>query len=136
MSPGEFLTHVFRNGSPDPSKVTIRTYTSLPDIKDENIRGTLAILKDVEFVQGGKNTFFDFDRPIGNGNDGNMMLKIGDKEVIVRTSEYSNFASDTLPIGKGDLTCLITRYERGTSGTDQLVIRTRADLSFTNDIQD
>jgi hypothetical protein len=124
MSYTEFTKHVFRNGLPDMNKVEPVVYSSVPTVT-ENIRGTLVKFTNVEFERGGTDIFAHK----GTGGE-NVNVIIGGKKVIVRTSEYSNFAADIIPEGVGDIVCLLTRYQRGTSDAIQLVLRGREDLHF------
>lgn len=124
MSSSEFDSHVFRNGTPDPNLIVPVVYTSLPDVT-ENIRGTLVKLDSVTFDEGGRRIFATKGSSYGSTN-----LDIVGTKVIVRTSEYANFAADTIPSGKGSLICILTRYQRGRTDAVQLVIRSRKDLIF------
>ncbi|MGC3976769.1 MAG: DUF5689 domain-containing protein [Paludibacteraceae bacterium] len=124
MSATEFQMHVFRNEKPIPDSIKPVIYYNLPDMT-ENIRGTLVTFKNAYFKDGGKKIF-----AVKGSGYGNDSLYVNGKRVLVRTSEYANFAADTVPIGIGDITCLLTRYQRGKNDAVQLIIRNRDDLKF------
>lgn len=83
----------------------------------------LVRLKNVAFKNGGKNTFAPSD---GYGEE-----YITDKQgntLMVRTSNYANFAGDKLPEGRGDVVGILGRF----NGSWQLTVRTRDDvMNFT-----
>lgn len=125
MSNTEFSTHVFRNEVPEPDKVKPVEYTTLPEVT-ENIRGTLVKFTNVSFEGAGKGIFAQKGSGAGNVN-----LLLNGEKVLVRTSEYANFAADTIPSGSGDIICLLTRYQRGKNDAIQLILRGREDIKFT-----
>lgn len=123
MNPREFNTHVFRNGTPQAGAVAPKVLTSLPVI-DETNRNTLVRFDNVSFEEGGKNIVF-----ASKGSSyGSANLNIGGKKVLVRTSEYANFAADVIPAGTGSVICVLGQF----NNTVQLTIRSRKDLLFNN----
>ncbi len=130
MTGVDFLSHVFRNGTPDPAAVSPKVLDTLPLDVTEEIRGTLVRFDGVQFELGGKATFFDFSRPKGKVTDGNRYLLVDGKKALLHSSEYAKFAADTLPEGMGSIICLLTRYQRGMRDDVQLIIRGREDLIF------
>lgn len=122
MTPREFYTHVFRNGAPQPATVLPTVYTSLPAM-NESIRNSLVRFNNVSFENGGSKIFASKGSGYGSAN-----LIIGDKKVLVRTSEYANFAADTIPAGTGSVICILGQF----NNTIQLTIRGRKDLIFNN----
>ncbi|MBO6025787.1 MAG: choice-of-anchor J domain-containing protein [Bacteroidales bacterium] len=52
----------------------------------------------------------------------------GDKNFIVRTSNYANFAQDKLPSDTGNLVAIASLYK----STWQLIVRSKSDLEFHN----
>ena len=122
MTPREYYTHVFRNGIPQPSAVAPTVYTALPNVS-EATRNTLVRFDNVSFKDGGNKIFATKGSSYGSTN-----LMIGGKEVLVRTSEYANFAADTIPSGTGSVICILGQF----NNTVQLTIRSRNDLLFNN----
>ena len=81
----------------------------------------LVRLENVKFTE--QNTFAD---PTTYGNRTLIDPMNPSSNVIVRTSNYANFANDSLPQGIGNLTAIATVY----NSTWQLVIRTARELEF------
>lgn len=120
MTPTELGTHVFRNGIPDPTKITIPVLTSVPEITESN-RSTLVKFANVTFANGGISIFAQKGSSYGNVN-----LLVNGSSLLVRTSEYANFAADTVPAGTGSVICILGKYLKNI----QLTIRSRADLLY------
>lgn len=81
----------------EPQTVTIA------DIKTGNYTAALVRLENVEFADQ-NNTFCDL------GSTTNRTLKDATGEIIVRTSNYANFAYDPLPVGAGSLVAIASVY--------------------------
>lgn len=122
MNPREFETHVFRNGKPQPETVVPTVLTTAPTITEAN-RSTLVKFDNVSFENGGNGVFAQKDMGYGSVN-----LMVGGQPLQVRTSEYANFAADTIPSGTGSVICIYGKYNNGT----QLTIRSRGDIMFGN----
>ncbi len=120
MTPTEFYTHVFRNEAPKPEMVVPTVLTSMPSISESN-RSTLVRFDNVSFENGGNSIFAAKGSSYGTVN-----MVIGGQKVAVRTSEYANFAADTVPAGTGSAICILGQYNNGA----QLTIRSRNDLNF------
>ncbi|MGJ1204961.1 DUF5689 domain-containing protein [Sphingobacterium lactis] len=79
----------------------------------------LVEIKGVRFVNGGKNAF--------TTNDVTTNEEIKNKDgriLIVRSSNFSDFAKDILPQGEGSLYGILGRF----NGTWQLILRTKRDV--------
>ena len=81
----------------------------------------LVRLENVKFTE--QNTFAD---PTTYGNRTLIDPLNPSSNVIVRTSNYANFANDSLPQGIGNLTAIATVY----NSTWQLIIRSARELEF------
>ena len=81
----------------------------------------LVRLENVKFTE--QNTFAD---PTTYGNRTLIDPMNPSSNVIVRTSNYANFANDSLPQGVGNLTAIATVY----NSTWQLIIRSARELEF------
>ena len=81
----------------------------------------LVRLENVKFTE--QNTFAD---PTTYGNRTLIDPMNPSSNVIVRTSNYANFANDSLPQGIGNLTAIATVY----NSTWQLIIRSAHELEF------
>jgi hypothetical protein len=120
MTPTEFYTHVHRNASPNPAAVVPAVLTTMPEV-NENNRSTLVRFDNISFENGGKGIFATKGSGYGGAN-----LVIGGQKILVRTSEYANFAADTIPAGTGSVICVLGKY----NSTVQLTIRNRTDMIF------
>lgn len=77
----------------------------------------LVVFKNVSFKEAnGKNTFATTDATTNRN--------LNEFKVIVRTSNYADFAGDILPMGKVNLTGILTRFNNDW----QLLIRTADDI--------
>lgn len=125
-----FEQHRQLNGLPKPEKVKtlVLTGADLASGTPENLQrlqSQLVRFNDCYFEEGGQNTFTD-----GSKVTSNRTLKLADgTSVIVRTSGYSNFWSNTLPEGHGDVVGILSYY-----GTDWQMMIMNADdcMNFGN----
>ncbi|MEA4936449.1 MAG: DUF5689 domain-containing protein [Paludibacter sp.] len=122
MNPREFETHVFRNGKPQPGTVVPTVITTAPTITESN-RSTLVKFDNVSFENAGNGVFAQKGSSYGSVN-----LIVGAQKILVRTSEYANFAADLIPTGTGSVICILGKY----NNTIQLTVRSRGDLMFGN----
>ena len=97
------------------------TETTIADIVAGNHLAGLVKLTNVMFTE--KNTFAE---PTTYGNRTLVDPTDFSKSVIVRTSNYANFANDSLPQGTGSLVCIASVY----GSTWQLLIRSASELEF------
>ena len=107
---------ILANNKPiEPAKATIA------EINQGKYLAGLVRLENVRFTE--QNTFAD---PTTYGNRTLIDPMNPSSNVIVRTSNYANFANDSLPQGIGNLTAIATVY----NSTWQLVIRSARELEF------
>ena len=95
--------------------------TTIANIVAGNHLAGLVKLSNVMFTE--KNTFAE---PTTYGNRTLVDPTDFSKTVIVRTSNYANFANDSLPQGTGSLVCIASVY----GSTWQLLIRSASELEF------
>ncbi len=95
--------------------------TTIANINAGQHLAGLVKLENVKFTE--KNTFAD---PTTYGNRTLADPTDYSQTVIVRTSNYANFANDSLPQGTGSLTAIATVY----NNTWQLLIRSARELEF------
>ena len=112
--------YIFPDGSPMGALNPIEM-TTIPAAN--NIPATMynrrVILKGATFVEGGLATFSD------PGASTSHDIKMSDGTTItLRTSNYATFASEILPVGTGDITGILTRYNNYV----QIVINGLGDL--------
>lgn len=115
MSTDDFKSHMEANGLGDPSKVdTIEvTLDQLATAKTtveglQKWQSQLVRIKDVYFKEAGQ----PFADPSQN-NTNRYVSNAEGRELIVRNSSHSNFASQLLPQGYGDITGILSYF-----GTD------------------
>ena len=97
------------------------TVTTIANINAGQHLAGLVRLENVRFTE--KNTFAE---PSGYGNRTLADPNDYSQTVIVRTSNYANFANDSLPQGTGNLTAIAAVY----GNTWQLYIRSARELEF------
>ncbi len=95
--------------------------TTIANINAGQHLAGLVKLENVKFTE--QNTFAD---PTTYGNRTLIDALDPSANVIVRTSNYANFANDSLPQGTGSLVAIATVY----NSTWQLVIRSARELEF------
>ena len=107
---------ILANNKPiEPAKATIA------EVKQGKYLAGLVRLENVKFTE--QNTFAD---PNTYGNRTLIDPMDPSNNVIVRTSNYANFANDSLPQGTGNMIAIATVY----NSTWQLVIRSIHELEF------
>ena len=104
-----------KNKPIQPAKATIA------EINQGKYLAGLVRLENVRFTE--QNTFAD---PTTYGNRTLADPTDYSQTVIVRTSNYANFANDSLPQGTGNLTAIATVY----NSTWQLLLRSASELEF------
>ena len=107
---------ILANNKPiEPAKATIA------EVVEGKYLAGLVKLDNVMFTE--RNTFAE---PTTYGNRTLVDPTDFSKSVIVRTSNYANFANDSLPQGTGSLVCIASVY----GSTWQLLIRSASELKF------
>ena len=97
------------------------TKATIAEINQGKYLAGLVRLENVRFTE--QNTFAD---PTSYGNRTLADPTDYSQTVIVRTSNYANFANDSLPQGTGNLTAIATVY----NNTWQLLLRSAHELEF------
>ncbi len=97
--------------------------TTIDEIKTGRYLAGLVRLENVRFTDD--NVFAD---PTTSGDRTLVDASDFSKKVIVRTSNYANFANDSLPKGPGNLVAIASYYEP--KDTWQMIIRSAKELEF------
>ena len=116
--------YLFPDGVPNPIQPTI-VMTSIPSANDipATSYNRLVRLEGATFVEAGLATFSD-----PNASTSHDIKMTDGTTITLRTSNYATFASETLPVGTGNITGILTRYNNYV----QLVISSLNDLeNFT-----
>lgn len=117
-----FDEHAHRNGWPHPESVKPKAFTDLSELNND-VQGnvfTLVRLDSVYFLNGGEAQF----APVQGEYGQEYLSDRYGNQLLVRTSGYSNFRTETLPVGYGKVMGILGRY----NGTWQLTIRTIDDV--------
>ena len=85
----------------------------------EDMVNTLVEIQNVSFVNGGKNNF-----ATGDATTNEPIKDANGRTIDVRNSNFSDFAKDALPVGKGTVVGILGRFNGGW----QLFLRTKADV--------
>ena len=112
--------YLFPDGSPmgAPNPIVMTSIPSANEIPS-TMYNRRVILQGATFVEGGIATFAD------PGAATSHDIKMADgTTVTLRTSNYATFASELLPVGTGEITGILTRYNNYV----QIVINSPADL--------
>jgi hypothetical protein len=109
-----------------PKKITIAQAAGY----DQTLLNTLVTIDSVEF-QASDAGITNYAQPpaISSGTD----VYIEDcsaTQLDIRTSGYANFASYTVPSGRGSITGIYTVFRTSTKTTPQLIIRDTTDVQF------
>jgi hypothetical protein len=115
MNKDIWLTHFKITGAIDASVYPPIEFSNSLDKDNDAVK--LVVFKNVSFKEAnGKNTFATTDATTNRN--------LNEFKVIVRTSNYADFAGDILPMGKVNLTGILTRFNNDW----QLLIRTADDI--------
>lgn len=131
MAPEFFVRHRELNGWPDAAKVDTLVVNSISDIPSSaeglmRWQSQLVRINNVEFVNGGKETFSTYQSSGVN----QALTDAEGTSINVRTSGYSTFWSATLPAGRGDVVGILSYY--GTSGWQFMLNNLEGCMNFGN----
>lgn len=115
------MRHFFLNGKPDSAKIPAPKIIESANAVTSDMYGSLVTLKNVTFParEAEVVTWSVKEQNI------NRTARFEDgSEIIVRTSGYCNFYADTIPLGTGSITGILSLF--GT--TKQFYIRSRDDI--------
>lgn len=131
MAPEFFVRHRELNGWPDAAKVDTLVVNSISDIPSSaeglmRWQSQLVRINNVEFVNGGKETFSTYQSSGVN----QALTDAEGTSINVRTSGYSTFWSATLPAGRGDVVGILSYY--GTSGWQFMLNDLEGCMNFGN----
>ena len=116
--------HIIILDNERPIQPTLTTIGEIVEGGDKYL-GRLVRLENVMFA--GKNTFAD---PTGYGERTLLDPMDLQHSAIVRTSNYANFAKDSLPQGTGNLVVIASLYKTNSRETWQFLIRSAKELEF------
>ncbi|NHN25496.1 hypothetical protein FIA58_007385 [Flavobacterium jejuense] len=103
-------------------------HISITDALNDSYLNKLIEFENVQFANSavGK-TYYDSNNTAGTGTNHNIIDADGNS-IIVRTSEYANFAGEKVPEGNGKIRGVLTKF----GSTYQFLIRTLYDVKLNN----
>jgi hypothetical protein len=113
-------------GGVSPRKVTIAELSNPDNAIANKWLGTLIELTDVQFMSGQDGVKY---WEAGNTGKDQNLEDCGGANIIVRTSQYADFANVLTPAGKGKLVGVYSRY----LSDAQIAVRELADVSLTGE---
>ena len=90
--------------------------------------GKLMTIKGVTFTDGGKKVYSNKEDVVNNNCCERVLNELDKNNIVVRTSTYADFAAETLPAGKVNITGVFTRY----NNKWQVIIRKASDVENAN----
>lgn len=116
-----FQEKVLKDGWPDVNNIPIKEFSNIAKLSDDVVANswTVVRLTGVHFENGGAATFAPED---GYGTQN--LKDVNGNSIVVRTSNYADFASNTLPAGTGTVVAVLGRF----NGSWQLTIRSIDDV--------
>lgn len=118
-----FNQHIQLNGLPDTKFDTMRVDLGLLPLSGSELKlyqSRLVLLSDVGFSDGGVLPFAD-----PNATSSRILTDEVGNQIIVRNSNYSDFATEILPEGTGSVVGILSYY----GSAYQLLLRTHSDVS-------
>lgn len=91
-----------------PTKVTFNQLLNFDGNGHTRFQSRLVVVDSVEFSPGSKNKVFA--DAVGKYSIDRMLVNSANTAVAVRSSGYSNFASNLTPCGKGTMTLIVSQY--------------------------
>jgi len=88
---------------------------------------TLVEFDDVQFTDESSGEMFDINRT-DDYDSSTFITQNGIKKMTVRTSRYANFAGYKMPVGRGTIRGVLTKYNT----IYQIILRTERDANMTN----
>jgi len=104
----------------------IPTIKTIAELDDEDF-GSLIQFNNVEFASSSLGT--SFANPDGGSGVNKDIVDCNGNSIIMRNSDFSDFAAENIPEGNGNLVALYTIFET----TKQLLIRDVEDVQFNGD---
>lgn len=129
LTPAKFREHIAisKETKTEEELVHVRT---IDELKDNKYINTLVEIQDVQFeIDAVGKPFYDAQKAFGGATNYNVEQLIGEeiKKIVVRTSEFADFAKNLVPEERGTMRGVITKYNT----TYQFGIRTLKDLNLT-----
>lgn len=123
-----FAAHSSLNGLPEPEMIDTLAI-DIPRLGNTpealmRMQSRLIRINNVHFEEGGQATFCSAHKV----NTNRTLLDSNGNSIIVRTSGYARFWSETLPAGDFDIVGILSYNGSGSSANWQLLLRSSADI--------
>jgi len=103
-----FNDYIFRKSCPKPENIVPKLLT-IGSFYDTEV-GKYVKFDNVEFITNDAGTtYFDPNNADGHGTN-KLIENCTGNTLIIRTSEYSTFTNDTIPLGNGSISGVLTKY--------------------------
>ena len=127
---GNHISLVCNNGRAEVVNITPLPVASLDQVKHAQYINKLVTVPNVQFadseilVPNGPKTYLNLSPKADTNRE---LVDAGGKTAILRVSQYANFGEERLPVGKGNITFVVSKYNT----TYQMLIRSTSDVNFT-----
>jgi hypothetical protein len=127
-----YISAVCNNGKAEIATIIPLALNSLSEAMKRTNINKLVTVPNVQFADGevllptGAKTYINFT-PVKDDTDRDIEDSSGNSSVL-RTSGFATFGATQLPIGKGNLTFVVSRYNT----SYQMIIRSLNDVQLTN----
>ena len=127
---GNHISLVCNNGRAEVVNITPLPVASLDQAKHAQYINKLVTVPNVQFadseilVPNGPKTYLNLSPKADTNRE---LVDAGGKTAILRVSQYANFGEERLPVGKGNITFVVSKYNT----TYQMLIRSTSDVNFT-----
>ena len=129
-SVGNRLSIVCNNGRADIANLVPLALANLDEAKQAQHINKLVTVPNVQFadseilISNGPKTYLNLSPKADTNRE---LVDAGGKTAILRVSQYVNFGEERLPVGKGNITFVVSKYNT----TYQMLIRSTSDVNFT-----
>ena len=129
---GNYFSIVCNNGRADIANLVPLALANLDEAKQAQHINKLVTVPNVQFadseilIPNGPKTYLNLSPKADTNRE---LVDAGGKTAILRVSQYVNFGEERLPVGKGNITFVVSKYNT----TYQMLIRSTSDVNFTEE---
>ncbi|MXV38600.1 hypothetical protein GO491_07920 [Flavobacteriaceae bacterium Ap0902] len=118
------------------TEVIPQTFSTIADFKANAVVNTLIKLENVQFddITDGDTYYDEEGNTFGGATNRELIDRNGDK-IVLRTSQYTDFAGEVMPMGSGTIIAVLSAYSNNnnpTPSTYQLFLRDIVDVQMDN----
>ena len=104
-------------------------HVTISEAKNDALLNVLIELDNVQFSDAAiATTYFDPAGPLVGGSTNHNVIDLQGNSVIIRTSEFANYAGKPVASGSGSIRGIMTKY----NSDYQFVVRTEEDIKLSN----